>query len=103
MAKILKKRSEKAGLSPGSLVFVGEKKTEKAKISIIDYNEKKFEEKQVKNIEECFPFKDLPTVTWINICGLHQTEIVERVGNHFEIHPLVQEDILSTGQTTSYS
>ena len=49
-------------------------------------------------VEDCFPSKDEPTVTWINIDGVHDVETVEKIGEHFGIHPLVQEDIVHTGQ-----
>ena len=51
-----------------------------------------------KTIEECFLFKDKPTVTWINIDGLHQVEILEKLGECYGLHPLVLEDILNTDQ-----
>jgi len=89
---------EKVGLPPGALVHIGERKTEKSKITIIDYDEKDFQEKEVQKVEECFPFKDKPTVTWINIDGLQEVEIVGKIGAHFGIHPLILEDILHTGQ-----
>ena len=89
---------EKVGLPPGTLVHIGERKAEEVKISIIDYDQKNFQEKEVEKIEECFPFKDKQTVTWINIDGLQEVGIVEKVGAHFGIHPLVMEDILHTGQ-----
>jgi magnesium transporter len=96
--KLLKKRSRKSGLPPGTLVHVGEKKIEKAKITIIDYDEKRFEEREVKTVEECFPFKKTPTVTWINVDGLHETGIIDKIGKHFGFHPLLLEDILNTDQ-----
>ena len=86
------------GLPPGALVHIGEKKTEKARITIIDYDEARFQEKDVETIEECLPLKDKPTVTWINVDGLHQVEILERIGDCFGLHPLVLEDILNAGQ-----
>jgi magnesium transporter len=89
---------EKVGLPPGTLVHIGERKTEKVKITVIDYDSKNFQEKEVDKIEECFPFKDKPTVTWINIDGLQEVEIVEKIGAHFGIHHLILEDILHTGQ-----
>ena len=98
MLKLFHKTSEKAGLSPGSLVHVGEKKIEQTKISIIDYNEKVHDELVFKTVEECFPFKDSQTVTWINIDGLHNTDVIKNIGDHFGLHSLVQEDILHTGQ-----
>ena len=98
MSRPLKKRSKKAGLSPGTLIHIGEKKTEKPRITIIDYDEEQFQEKEVETIEECFPFKEKPTMTWINIDGIHQVELIEKIGKHFDIHPLVLEDILNTTQ-----
>jgi magnesium transporter len=98
MLRLFRKTSKKAGLSPGTLVHDGDKKVEKAKITIIDYDATQFQEKEVETIEECFPFRDTPTVTWINIDGLHEVQIIEKIGKHFSIHPLILEDILHTGQ-----
>jgi magnesium transporter len=98
MPKLIKKRSEKAGLPPGTLVHIGEKKAETPKITIMDYDETHFQEKEIKTIEECFLFKDTPTVTWINIDSLHQVEILEKLGECYGFHPLVLEDILNTDQ-----
>ena len=98
MLELFRKTSKKVGLSPGSLVHIGEKKVEKVRITVIDYDVDQFQEKEVETIEECFPFRDTPTVTWINIDGLHEVGIIEKIGNHFSIHPLILEDILHTGQ-----
>ncbi len=100
MAKLTKKRSKKAGLPPGTLIHIGEKKTEKVKITIIEYDEMHFREQEAKTIEECFPFKDKnrPTVAWINIDGIHQSEILGKLGEGFGLHPLIVEDILNTDQ-----
>lgn len=99
MPKRIKKRSKKVGLPPGSLVHIGEKKTEEVKIRIIEYDETHFHEKEVKTLEECLlPFKDRPTVTWIDVAGIHRPEVVEKIGGHFGLHPLVMEDILNTDQ-----
>ena len=94
----IKEHSKKAGLPPGTLVHIGEKKTEKVRITLIDYNEQDFQERTVDTIEECFPFKGTPSITWINIDGIHQIETIEKIGRHFELHPLILEDILNTGQ-----
>ncbi len=48
---------------------------------------KHFEERKVKKVEEFLPFKDKPTVTWINIDGIHQVDIIETIGKHFGVHP----------------
>jgi len=94
----IKRHSRKAGLPPGTLVHIGEKKTEQIKITLIDYDEQNVQERVVEKVKECFPFKETPTVTWINIDGLHSIETIEKIGKHFELHPLILEDILNTGQ-----
>lgn len=94
----VKKRSTKTGLPPGVLIHIGEKKVELAKINILDYDENQFEEKDDRTIGECFPFKDKPTITWMNIDGLHQVDIIEKIGKNFDFHPLLLEDILNTEQ-----
>lgn len=102
MLKFIKKISKTAGLAPGTLVHIGEKKTDRVRITIIDYDEAQFQEKEAKTIEECFTFKKTPTVTWINIDGIHDLEIIDKLGKQFELHSLVLEDILNTGQRPKY-
>ncbi len=98
MLGILKKVSRKAGLPPGTLIHVGEKKVEQIRISLIDYDETQFEERECDTIEACFSYKGKPTRTWININGLHEVDIIEKLGKEYNIHPLVLEDILHTDQ-----
>jgi magnesium transporter len=98
MTTYAKKSPRKAGLPPGTLVHVGEKKVEKARITVMDYDERTFQEKEVAAVEECFEFKETSTVTWINVEGLHDVAIIEKLGNRFGLHPLIQEDILNTAE-----
>jgi magnesium transporter len=86
------------GLPPGTPVFVGERKAEATKITILDYDESRFEEKVVKEVEECFTCKETQTVSWINVDGLHDVAAVERLAEKFDIHPLTLEDIVNTQQ-----
>ncbi len=98
MSLFLKRSAKKVGLPPGTLVYVGEKKVEPPKITVIDYDETTLNEKDADNIEACLPFKDSPTVTWINIDGIHQVELIEKLGECFVLHPLLLEDVVHTGQ-----
>ncbi|GAI02454.1 unnamed protein product, partial [marine sediment metagenome] len=98
MPKLVKKKSKKMGLPPGTLVHIGKKRMEEVKISIIDYDEEHLQEKETKSIEECFPYKNKPTVTWINVDGLHEIKVVEEIGKCFNLHPLILEDIVDTDQ-----
>jgi len=92
------KRSDKRGLSPGTLMHVGARKMERTRITVMDYDEGSFIEKEAGSVEECFPFKETATVTWINVDGVHDASIIEKLGARFDIHPLVLEDIMTTTQ-----
>jgi magnesium transporter len=98
MPRLMKKLSTTRGLMPGTVVFVGEKKLDKTQIRVIDYDESDIKEETVSTVEECFPFKEKPTITWINIDGLHDVDQIEKIGDYFNIHPLILEDIANTGQ-----
>ena len=97
-SRFMKKTSQKAGMSPGTLMHIGEKKIEKARITLIHYDQERLEEKELQSIEESFPYKETPLLSWINIDGLHEVGIIEKIGSHFGIHPLTLEDIVNTGQ-----
>jgi magnesium transporter len=98
MLKFIKGRSVKSGLPPGSLVHVGEQRVAKSEITIVDYDASQVTERVVAEITECRAFRDTPTVTWINVAGIHDISILQQLGECFEIHPLVMEDILNTYQ-----
>ena len=95
---LFKKRTKGVGLPPGTLVHVGRRAMDKIKITVMDYSPKKFFEKEFKRIEDCFRFRDTSTVTWINIDGVHDADVVQKIGTHFQVHPLVLEDIMNTTQ-----
>lgn len=98
MARFLKNREASKGLSPGSLVFIGNKKVENHRIRVIDYDSKDLVEEELKTLDDAKKFFDSDTVSWINIDGLHHVEVIQDAGKIFDLHPLLLEDILNTGQ-----
>lgn len=98
MSKPRHQRSKKAGLPPGTLVHIGEKRAEKTKITIIDFDGADFHERETDTVDECFLFKDKPGVTWINMEGVHHVELLERLGECYGFHSLVLEDVMNTEQ-----
>ena len=98
MHKLLKKRSKKIGQPPGSLIHIGDETVKDVKITIIDYKDEQFREMEAPSLEACFPFKDTDSVTWINVEGIHRSEILEKLGECYGLHPLVLEDIMATDQ-----
>ena len=98
MSRKRKKRSAKAGLPPGSLVYTGERPHKEGKITIIEYNEQHYNERDIKRIEECLLLNDKTIVTWVNLEGISYIPNLKKLGECFNLHPLVLEDILNTDQ-----
>ena len=98
MARFFKKREAAKGQSPGALIFIGNKKVENIRLRVIDYDQAQLKEDELKNIADGAEFKQTKTVTWINVDGLHDLSTMKEIGQTFDLHPLLVEDILNTGQ-----
>ncbi len=96
--KLAKPRSQKAGLPPGTLVHIGDKKVENVRITVMTYNESGCQEADYEKLEQCIPVAESSGVTWINVEGLHRTEVIEKLGSCFGLHPLLLEDVVNTDQ-----
>jgi magnesium transporter len=95
---LIKGRSRKVGLPPGSLVHIGEEATGETKITVLDYDELHLQEKEIESVDESLQFKDTPAVTWINVDGVHEVRILQKIADRFGLHPLVLEDVMNTDQ-----
>ncbi|WP_022666909.1 magnesium/cobalt transporter CorA [Desulfospira joergensenii] len=98
MPRFIKKSNKKSGSAPGTLILEGEARVETIKISLLDYDQDGITDKEIKNVEEAFPFKEKKSVSWIHIQGLHDIPLLEKLGRHFGIHNLTLEDIVNPGQ-----
>ena len=99
MLKLWQPQADKAGLPPGTAIHIGEILTDQVRISVIDYNQEQVMSREVAEVGECRLLAASPeTVTWINVDGLHQVDVLEKVGQCFQLHPLTVEDILNTNQ-----
>ncbi|NLE04055.1 MAG: magnesium and cobalt transport protein CorA, partial [Crenarchaeota archaeon] len=79
----MKGRAKKAGLPPGSIVYVGSTEAEKTTLNLINYSENKFESKEITNIEELDTLKDNMGLLWVNVDGLEKTDVIEKIGKNF--------------------
>jgi magnesium transporter len=98
MPRLAKKRARKVGVPPGALVHASENKIAKTRIILVNYDEMHLEEREIKALDESIPFVNQPTVTWVNVEGLHQAGVLEKLGECFGLHPLAVEDILNFGE-----
>lgn len=96
-SKKIKPRRAK-NLSPGTVSYTGKKTSLVTKLDIIDYSKEYYERFETQTIADVFKYEDASRITWINVNGLSDTAAIVALGNHFELHPLIQEDIVSTHQ-----
>lgn len=91
-------RNKKLGQIPGSIIYTGKKAYQKLFIETFDYNKKQCIEKELLTVEESFHFKLTDSTTWINLNGLNHVNEIEKLGTHYNLHPLVLEDIVNIAQ-----
>jgi magnesium transporter len=95
--KLVQKRSRKTGLPPGTLVHIGERKSEKVTVTVFHYSGAGCDELQPEQVDGLSRPVD-ESVIWINVGGVHQVEVVETLGKQFSLHPLLLEDVANTDQ-----
>ncbi|WP_417319191.1 magnesium/cobalt transporter CorA [Emcibacter sp.] len=94
----LKRHHDQPGTAPGTLKAPDRKRVENITVEVIRYNEDDFEEIPLERIEDCFNCRTPGHVTWLNINGLHDLELIRTIGEHFGLHALALEDLLNLGQ-----
>jgi len=95
--KLVQKRSKKTGLPPGTIVHIGEKKSDVVTITTFHYAGGYCEERQVEDPTTLAPPTD-ESVVWINVSGVHRMDVLETFGKQFGLHALLLEDIANTDQ-----
>lgn len=91
-----KQQKHNVGAPPGELYYIGKERSDKVKITLIQYNESSFSEKDYYDLSECLAAIKPDLIKWINVEGIHKLELVEKLGKHYNIHPLTLEDIVHT-------
>jgi len=92
------KRFSKPGTAPGTLTAPSERRVESVAITVMDYDSESLKEQRVATVDEAVAVCRAPGVTWIDVVGLHDVDVVRELGEHFHLHPLALEDVLSVGQ-----
>lgn len=95
-SKNKKKTYKTVNRSPGTVHYKGKKQSAVTAIEIINYDSDTYTKIESEDVEKAFHFKGTEQVTWINVNGLNNTEEIEKLGNHYGLHPLTLEDIVNT-------
>lgn len=83
---------------PGAVTYTGKKASTTTKLEIIDYSKDHYTKIETEDIEEAYKFEVSEHVTWVNVNGLYDTSIIESLGTYYDLHPLIQEDIVTINQ-----
>lgn len=86
------------GQVPGTAIHTGIRRVDEVLLTVHDFDEEHFNSIPIKKIEKSEPYLDNPSKTWIQVRGLHDIDKLRPVWEYFNLHPLVQEDIVSTSQ-----
>tara|TARA_R110002049_G_scaffold175107_1_gene342422 strand:- start:15546 stop:16625 length:1080 start_codon:yes stop_codon:yes gene_type:complete len=92
------KYEKKLGTRPGSIIYTGNKETQKLFIETFDFTLETLQENQFQNVEDLFQYKSSKSITWVNINGLNHVDAIEKLGEHYALHPLTLEDIVNISQ-----
>jgi magnesium transporter len=98
MARFLTNRDKNKGAAAGSLIFIGDQVLEKSRIQITVYNRDTYIEQECDTFDEALQLMQPGCVSWFKITGIHDTNLIETIGNHFHIPHLILEDILNTDE-----
>jgi magnesium transporter len=93
---------DKTGAPPGTILYSGKDTTEKVKITLIEYNETDYIEKDFYDFSSCLEAVNPAMVKWINVDGIHKVDLIETIGKYYNIHPLTLEDIVNTDQRSKF-
>jgi len=93
--KHLKINLKKIGEHPGNVYYTGEKESRPGTLEMITYGADAYERDPVTDIDALQ--SDQGKVRWIRMVGVQDTDMVQRIGGHFDIDPLVLEDITHVG------
>ncbi|MEM1121243.1 MAG: magnesium/cobalt transporter CorA [Bacteroidota bacterium] len=98
----MRKTRKKIGLPPGSVVFTGDQKVAEVQVHYLKYNGQTIEDTHFTNKADFSLLDDDATVDWYDIRGIHDVELIQRIGNAFQLHPLVLEDVVDTQQRPKF-
>lgn len=78
--------------------IIAQANKDEANIQIIHYNAQMYDEKLLSKIELCYDYRDTAAITWINIEKSDNIQEINKLANHYNLHPLLLEDIISHDQ-----
>ncbi|WP_419211547.1 magnesium/cobalt transporter CorA [Maribacter sp. X9] len=88
----------KMGKAPGTISYTGDKERSDSIIFSTAYNTDILEINEFKQLDQFLAKKNKGLITWVNVVGISDEPFIDRLGKHFNLNPLVLEDIVNTEQ-----
>ena len=95
MSRYIKKKKEDIGLSPYALVFRGQKKTDKILLRAIDFDLENVSELEITSTDNLLALKKSKKLTWLNIDGLDNVELMENLARVYKIENNILSDVMN--------
>ena len=86
IGRLVRRRTTRPGASPGTLT-PGAPSVDIVRIQVIEYGPDDLRERSVEKCSDALPFEDQPTITWVNVEGLHDLELMRDMGERLGLHP----------------
>jgi len=90
--------SKSLGKAPGELIYLGEKENLETLLEVHEYTAEEYSTHKTKHIKKIFNVRGNNKVTWVNVNGLNNSDDITKIGEYFNLHPLILEDIVNTNQ-----
>lgn len=90
-------KSRTVGLSPGTLTE-NKNPENNSVVTVMSYNATSLEERTIPSLDELQKYKSADAVSWINIDGTEDSESLKKIGEIFNLHPLLLEDVSTAEQ-----
>jgi magnesium transporter len=87
---------DEVGVAPGTLVI--DEDASPTELMLIDYSASSAMRRRLRSPEEAAIHLDSESVSWIDLQGLGNEDVLNRLGKVFHLHPLVLEDVVNVPQ-----
>ncbi|WPZ10346.1 magnesium/cobalt transporter CorA [Roseivirga spongicola] len=86
---------------PGALIYTGEQHVENVRLELIQFNQTELRDEHI-TLDHLAELVKPEFTTWVNVVGLHDISVVQKIGECFNIHNLALEDILNINQRPTF-
>lgn len=94
---VMLKRKEDIGLSPYELKFRGRHRSGEVQMTLFDIDFEKVYQLAIGTIGELLPYKNSDTLTWLNIDGLHNEQLMKELVDTLQIPADILSDVMQPG------